>query len=360
MIWLGIQSSNCGGCQLMWSSWAAGRRAISCSAGRGACGGMDLGQMLERPWDSQFFGCLSCDLWMLFHFLAWTAVYCGDSMIAWLAVVLIYVINLSTGLLSFVLWHLFWDLVAFQRFGQPLFMFARARLSWSPAIKLGQRHADRSCSSSLWSSKPREAQNQVPGILVADDILITAEDISMIISLCVIIIIISSSSSSHDRIPFCFILPHTLGLFSGSGGAGDDPEDRWRRALAVSTIKRIVRQKPNMPWEHFFEGTHHVQMEVNVVFFGWACLEGPTRRPLVVFPVVAAINMTRFMTSICFLNSMFGPRIFKYHGLPGVFSRKNGWFPKGPRRCNANMGHPIKHCFCPRLSWMSLVWFNHS
>ena len=76
----------------------------------------------------------------------------------------------------------------FSGLRSPLFMFARASLSWSPAIKLGQRHADRNCSSSSWSNKPREAQNQVPGILVAD-ILFTTEDISMINY-------VSSSSSS--------------------------------------------------------------------------------------------------------------------------------------------------------------------
>ena len=38
-------------------------------------------------------------------------------------------------------------------------------------------------------------------------------------------------------------------------------------------------------------------------------LKGPTIRPPVGFPVVAAINMTRRMACMCFLNGMFGPRI---------------------------------------------------
>ena len=55
------------------------------------------------------------------------------------------------------------------------------------------------------------------------------------------------------------------------------------------------------------------------MFFGWGFrratygnmhhLEGPTIHPPVGFPVVAAINMTRRMASMCFLNGMFGPRI---------------------------------------------------
>ena len=62
------------------SSWEAaellGGVPSAASAGRGAERGMDLGQMLERPWDSHFFLFLLVDLWIvLATCLAGTAVY---------------------------------------------------------------------------------------------------------------------------------------------------------------------------------------------------------------------------------------------------------------------------------------------